>query len=42
MVYLHYHGVWSDIIAQNNTFILARDIDGVMTYVLRDGMENVR
>ena len=41
-VYLTMHRVWVDIIDECETFILARDIDGVMVYVLRDGQERVR
>lgn len=41
-VYLHRYGIWSDVIDQCDTFILAIDADGVMCYVLRDGTEQVR
>lgn len=41
-VYLNLFGIWSDVVAECDTFILARDADGVMCYVLRDGQEQVR
>lgn len=41
-VYLFAHGAWSDIIAECETFIVAKDIDGLMTYVVKNGMEQVR
>ncbi len=41
-VHLIAHGVWSDIISECDMFILAKDVDGVMTYVIKDGMQRVR
>lgn len=41
-VYLNLFVIWSDVISECDTFILARDADGVMCYVLRDGLEMVR
>lgn len=41
-VYLSLFGVWSDIIDQCDTFIVAKDMDGIMTYVLKDGAQKVR
>jgi predicted phosphohydrolase len=41
-VYLRLNRHWADVISENDVFILAKDIDGVMTYVVRDGLEQVR
>ena len=33
---------WADIIEECDTFILAKDLDGVMVYVIKDGQQKVR
>lgn len=41
-VYLTLHGVWRDIIHEDEIFIMAEDIDGIVTYVIKDGMQKTR
>lgn len=41
-VWLNIHGFWSDVIAENDLFIAAKDIDGMITYVIKDGAELTR
>lgn len=41
-VYLNLYGHWSDIIEESHVFILAKDVDGVMTYIIKDGQERTR
>lgn len=41
-VYLTTYGIWSDVIAMCDTFVLAKDVDGVNVYVYRDGLEMLR
>ena len=41
-VYPHAHGIWSPVLDESDTFILAKDVDGVMTYVVKDGYQQVR
>ena len=41
-VYLSFYGIWSEVLDDDERFIVARDADGVMTYVIKDGTENVR
>lgn len=41
-VRLMIHGFWADIISECDVFILAKDLDGVMVYVVKDGTERVR
>lgn len=41
-VYLFKFGVWVDVIDESGHFIAAKDADGVVTYVIKDGSEQVR
>lgn len=41
-VYLTASQTWQPIIDSNARFYLAKDVDGVMVYVIRDGQEQVR
>ena len=41
-VYLFKFGVWVDVLYENEAFIAAKDADGVVTYVIKDGSEQVR
>ena len=41
-VYLFKFGVWVDVLDENEAFIAAKDADGVVTYVIKDGSEQVR
>lgn len=41
-VYLAASNTWKPIISYNANFILAKDADGVMVYVIRNGEEQVK
>lgn len=42
MIYLRAYQTWQPIIAETDWCYLAKDVDGVMTYVIKDGMEMVK
>jgi hypothetical protein len=41
-IYPHHYNEWADVIAHNDTFILAKAVDGVMTDVVNDGYQLMR
>ena len=41
-VYLNFYGIWSEILDEDECFIVAKGPDVVMTYIIKDGTENVR
>ena len=41
-VFLQAHHIWADVIAESDVFLVAKDVDGVMTYVVKDGYQQVR
>jgi hypothetical protein len=41
-IYLHYSGTWATVISETPNEYVAKDIDGVMTYVIKDGSEFLR
>ena len=41
-VFLQSYHIWADVIAESDVFLVAKDVDGVMTYVVKDGYQQVR
>jgi len=41
-IFLFAHNIWADIAAESELFYRATDVDGVVTYVLKDGLEQIR
>lgn len=41
-VYLHTFGIWSNVLDECDTFLVAKDADGINDYVIKDGNEIVR
>jgi len=41
-VYLSHFNIWSEVISECDTFLLAKDADGVNVYVVKDGFQQVR
>lgn len=41
-VYLTASNTWANVIEQDRVFIKAKDVDGIMVYVIKDGQEITR
>lgn len=41
-VYLSLYDVWCDVIDEDETLYAYQDIDGIVTYVIKDGQERIR
>ena len=41
-IYLTMSRTWQDVLDECIRFYVAKDVDGVMVYVIRDGQEQIR
>lgn len=41
-IFLYDYMIWDDVVAECDQFYLAKSLDGVNVYVIKDGSEKVR
>lgn len=41
-IFIYDYMFWADVIAESEVFYLAKSLDGVNVYVIKDGSERVR